>query len=316
MRANGSMVFLDLFLGVSLLAAVHYRPAALSIQTAIHLCCAVFGPAESRAWHLLIVATGVLFLDPSSLKTKLERLQAWLQPAVSYDTRGRSARGNRGSRGRRPLRGSAASGDMRHGSDRASGRQAGGAGVVGGNAAEGLGVPTTGMVENTTRTKKKLPLQPKPSAVTAALVSLYILAQVFLPLRHFLAAFPVEWSREGHEFSWRAGGDGGGRGGGGGLVREEGLVRVLHSPRAEGRAGRGSTTGVQTVHLYGAPFTAQQVRWSWKGDGGGERLMRSPCGVRRVAVVSSSGCVAMDTGCVAMDRCMDLGYVLRLVRYS
>ncbi|CAN0488606.1 unnamed protein product, partial [Hapterophycus canaliculatus] len=37
----------------------------------------------------------------------------------------------------------------------------------------------------------------------AALISVYVLMQALLPLRHALGVFPVEWSREGHEFSWR-----------------------------------------------------------------------------------------------------------------
>lgn len=265
------MIFLDLFLGVSLLAAPHYRPAGLAIQTAVHLAAAAFGPADARAWHLLIVATGLLFVDPAGLREKIERARAWLQPAVSYDTGvGSSARRNRGGgRLRRPSRGGGVSGDSAGGRERAAAgtpEAGGGRGATGG-VRESAGAVPTGAGELTSgggggsglRPKKKLPLQPRPSSPVAALLSVYVLAQVLLPLRHVLGSFQVEWSREGHEFSWRAGGGVGGRGGGGGLVREEALVRMTHRPRGGGGARRGSAAGVQTVHLYGSPFTAQQV---------------------------------------------------------
>lgn len=256
MRANGSLVFLDLFLGVSLLAAPHYRPAAVVLQTAIHLGSAVLGGADARAWHLLIAVTGVLFADSNTLHDTIERVQEWLQPAVSYDTAGFSShgarRGNRGRRGRRPSTGDSSlrpNGSERHGSSVTSSDRPGDQQVPSGGAA----------AESETqrvRPRKKRPLQPKPSAATVALLSTYVLAQVLLPLRHLLGMFSVEWSREGHEFAWRAGGGVGGQGGSGGLVREEGLVRVTHRAK---RGGRGATAEAQTVHLYGAPLTAQQV---------------------------------------------------------
>lgn len=249
------MVFLHLFLGLSLLAAPHYRPAAVVLQTAIHLAGAVFGGSDGRAWHLLIVATGVLFVDPTTLREKIELTQAWLQPEVSHQfaAGGRDGGGGRYSSVARRRRGGGGS-DSGSGTavatERVGGTRAkesgGGDGGIGGNA-------------GTSTKTKKLPLQPKPSSAAAALISVYVLVQALLPLRHVLGDFPVEWSREGHEFSWRGGAGAGGRGGGGGLVREEGLVRVMHRPR--GRAGSAAgAAGVQTVHLYGAPLTAQQVR--------------------------------------------------------
>lgn len=237
------MIFLHLFLGLSLLAAPHYRPAAVVLQTAIHLAGAVFGGPDARAWHLLIVATGVLFVDPTGLRENIERTQAWLQPAVSHPSA--SAAGGRHSAAARRRRGGGTVGG-------AAVAAATGGGTRPGGSEGGDGVSAVAATN-----KKRLPLQPKPSSAAAALISLYVLAQALLPLRHVLGDFPVEWSREGHEFSWRGGGGGGGRGGGGGLVREEGLVRVMHRPRD--RAGS-ATASVQTVHLYGAPLTAQQVR--------------------------------------------------------
>lgn len=280
---NGFMIFLDLFLGVSLLAAPHYRPAGLAIQTAVHLAASVFGRPDARAWHLLIVATGFLFVDPADLQEKMERAKAWLQPAVSYDSGvSSSARRNRGGgRVRRPLGGggysAGSSGGRVGGRERPAGgttRAVGGSGASE-NVRESAAAVPTGAGESTSegggdsggvRPKKKLPLQPRPSSPVAALITVYVLAQVLLPLRHVLGSFPVEWSREGHEFSWRAGGGVGGRGGGGGLVREEALVRVMHQPRGRGSTRRGSAAAVQTVHLYGSPFTAQQVcssSWGW-----------------------------------------------------
>lgn len=282
MRANASMIFLDLFLGVSLLASPHYRPIGLALQTAIHLAGAALGGSDGRTWHLLIVATGVLFVDPASLRDYIERAQVWVQPAVSYDAgrysstagarRGRRGGGSGGARGgRRP-----------YGSDRSSGVSGGGSGKVrsdgdSATAANGVGAREGeggggggggGEGERASRPKKKLPLQPRPSSPTMALISLYALMQALLPLRHVLGDFPVEWSREGHEFSWRGGGGSGGRGGGGGLVREEGLVRVTHRPRVKSGGGA-AAAAVQMVHLYGAPLTAQQVRfmvWRFAGQ--------------------------------------------------
>ncbi|CAM9469147.1 unnamed protein product [Laminaria digitata] len=274
-RVNGFMVFLDLFLGVSLLAAPHYRPAGLAVQTCVHLAAAAFGRPDARAWHLLIVATGLLFVNPASLQEAIERVRAWLQPAVSYDTGvGSSARRNRGrGRVRRPSRGGGSSGDSAGGGGRAASRNPGASGGSGATGSALAAAVPTGAGERIgesgggggggggggVRPKKKLPLQPRPSSPVAALISVYVFAQVLLPLRHVLGSFQVEWSREGHEFSWRAGGGVGGRGGGGGLVREEALVRMTHRPRGGGSARRGSAMGVQTVHLYGSPFTAQQV---------------------------------------------------------
>lgn len=268
------MIFLDLFLGVSLLAAPHYRPAGLAIQTTVHLAAAAFGPADARAWHLLIVATGLLFVNPAGLQEKIERATAWLQPAVSYDTGvGSSARRNRGGgRLRRPSRGGGSSGYSAGRREQAAAGTpgaGGGRGVTGG-VRESVAAGPIGAGEISSEggarvggsgahAKKKLPLQPRPSSPVAALISIYVLSQVLLPLRHVFGSFQVEWSREGHEFSWRAGGGVGGRGGGGGLVREEALVRMTHRPRDGGGARRGSAAGVQTVHLYGSPFTAQQV---------------------------------------------------------
>lgn len=245
---------------MSLLAAPHYRPVALVLQTAVHLARAVFGRPDARAWHLLIAATGLLFIDPVVLQSRIERVQEWLQPAVSYDTGGRfSARGNRrGGRGRRPSRndryghgsGRAAGVDNSNSSSSGSGGRDRAAVVSGGGGSDSGG----GL-----RPTKKLPLQPKPSAATVALICIYLMTQVLLPMRHVLGVLPVEWSREGHDFSWRAGGGVGGRGGSGGLVREEALVRMTHHPRSRSSAERGSAGAVQTVHLYGAPLTAQQV---------------------------------------------------------
>lgn len=269
-RINVSIVFLDLFLGVSLLAAPHYRPAAVAIQTALHLTRAVFGPADARPWHLLVLASGVLFLPPGWIQERLRRAQVWLQPGVSYESgRGRGRAGWRGGRGR---------GRGRGGRTTTSPTSVGVAGDTVGLVG-GRGEPRNGVVDdvpgvmatstppqgatksNKDHIGKLLPLQPKPSSATAALVSMFILAQVFVPLRHLLVTeFPVEWSREGHEFSWRGGGGSGGRGGGGGLVREDALVRVIHRAKGGGGAGRGNAgAGVQSVHLYGAPLTAQQV---------------------------------------------------------
>ncbi|CAM9227953.1 unnamed protein product [Pylaiella littoralis] len=254
-RLNGSMIFVHLFLGLSLLAAPHYRPAAVVLQTAIHLVGAVFGGPHARAWHLLIAATGVLFVDATSLRETIERTQAWLQPAVAHPSA--AAAGRRFSSAARRRRGGGSSSSSGSGSGSgAAVAAAGGAGAGAGKARESEG-GDGGSGAARTNKKKKLPLQPKPSSAAVALISIYVLAQALLPLRHVLGQFPAEWSREGHEFSWRGGGGGGGRGGGGGLVREEGLVRVMHRPR--GRAGSAAATGVQTVHLYGAPLTAQQV---------------------------------------------------------
>ncbi|CAM9305075.1 unnamed protein product [Ectocarpus sp. 13 AM-2016] len=287
-RANGSMIFLDLFLGLSLLASPHYRPAAVVLQTAVHLASAVFGRPDARAWHLLIVATGVLFVDPAGLQGAIERVQAWLQPKVPRGTSARYAAGARRGRGggvrgvgrRRPYEsggtggGTDGSGRSRAGGDGSrhqpgpspmAGTDAGSNGQNGAGVAAAVGDDTglrkSGAEGVAPPPKKKLPLQPRPSSPVAALISLYVLLQVLLPLRHALGVFPVEWSREGHEFSWRAGGGVGGRGGGGGLVREESLVRVMHRPRGrDGGQGRGSAAaGVQTIRLYGAPLTAQQV---------------------------------------------------------
>lgn len=249
------MIFLHLFLGLSLLAAPHYRPAAVVLQTAVHLAGAVFGGPDARAWHLLIAATGVLFVDPTGLREKIQRTQAWLQPAVSHPPASSSAAGGRYSSAARRRRGGDGGGDGVSGTG--TGAAVAAASGGGTRAKESDGGDGGSCVAGTTN-KKKLPLQPKPSSAAAALISLYVLTQALLPLRHVLGDFPVEWSREGHEFSWRGGGGGGGRGGGGGLVREEGLVRVMHRPR--GRAGSAAASGVQTVHLYGAPLTAQQVR--------------------------------------------------------
>lgn len=237
MRANGTMVFLDLFEGVSLLAAPHYRPAALALQTVKHLSFAVFGHSHSRPWHLLVASSGVLSANPSSVQDMVERVRAWLQPGVSYDggERRSSNSGTWRGQGRHQHRYNTS---MRYSGD-----------AVGEAAAQH-------QAGGKARTKK-LPLQTKPSPATLALVSLYVLAQILLPLRHLLGMFPVEWSREGNEFSWRLGGGVGGPRGNGELVREEALVRVTHRPRVEGKVGRGG--GVQMVHLYGAPLTAQQV---------------------------------------------------------
>eukprot|EP00752_Nemacystus_decipiens_P004634 g4228.t1 len=267
-RANGALIFLHLFLGASLLASPHYRPAALAIQTAIHLAGAALGSPDARAWHLLIAATGLLFVDPTDLRDAIERIQAWLQPAVSYDAAGRRFSSSSGRRGRGRGRGAGSERFANGGGGPRSQPGAGGPGVSfsGGDAA----VSATNGAEareakgggggSLARSKKKLPLQPRPPPAIVALVSLYVLLQVLLPLRHALGQFPVEWSREGHEFSWRAGGGVGGRGGGGGLIREEGMVRVMHRPRERGGGpGRGGAAGVQTVHLYGSPLTAQQV---------------------------------------------------------
>lgn len=264
MRANGTAIFLDLFLGISLLAAPHYRPAALILQTAIHLAAAVLGGPGARAWHLLIVATGVLFVDPAALRDRIEAVQSRLQPAVSYDVGGVSStrRGRGGRRGRYGGRGGSERARSVHG-----GRGDGGGAPDDNDVAAANGNSNTAARETTGPGRKKLPLQPKPSSAVAALISVYVLMQALLPLRHVLGVFPVEWSREGHEFSWRQGGGAGGRGGSGGLVREESLVRIMHRPRGRGQAG-----GLQTVHLYGAPLTAQQVRSlffrvevGWKG---------------------------------------------------
>lgn len=271
------MIFLHLFLGASLLASPHYRPAALAIQTIIHLAGAAFGSPDARAWHLLVAATGLLFVDPTSLRDTIERIQVWLQPAVSYDAAARRGRGRgqgRGGGARGGQRGGRGGSErLANGSDWSSSQQgaaAPGCSVscddVSSSAADGAGAregkSSSSGGGGSARPKKRLPLQPKPSSAAAALISLYVLLQVLLPLRHALGEFPVEWSREGHEFSWRAGGGVGGRGGGGGLVREEGLVRIMHRPRERGGgAGRGAAAaGVQTVHLYGSPLTAQQVR--------------------------------------------------------
>ncbi len=280
------MIFLDLFLGASLLASPHYRPFGLALQTAIHLAGAALGGSDGRTWHLLIVATGVLFVDPASLRDTMERAQAWLQPAVSYDAGGgrysstaAARRGRRGGGG-----GSWARGGRRpYGSDRFSNVSGGGSGKAwsgsdSASAANGVkpregGGGGGGEGKGAARPKKKLPLQPRPSTPTVALISLYVLMQALVPLRQVLGDFPVEWSREGHEFSWRGGGGSGGRGGGGGLVREEGLVRVTHRPRGKsGGGGGGAATAaaapVQMVHLYGAPLTAQQVRFmDWRFEG-------------------------------------------------
>lgn len=292
------MIFLDLFLGLSLLASPHYRPAAVVLQTVIHLASAVFGRPDARAWHLLIVATGVLFVDPAGLQGVIERAQAWLQPKVPRGTSARYAAAARRGRGggargggrRRPdeSRGtdsgtdgsghSSAGGDgSRHqaGQSPMAGTDAGSNGLNGAGVAAAVGDDTglrkSGAEGVAPPPKKKLPLQPRPSSPVAALISLYVLLQVLLPLRHALGMFPVEWSREGHEFSWRAGGGVGGRGGGGGLVREESLVRVMHRPRGrDGGAVRGSAAaGVQTLRLYGVPLTAQQVCFLGGVQGGG-----------------------------------------------
>lgn len=235
-RANGTLIFLDLFEGVSLLAAPHYRPAALALQTVKHLSFAIFGHSHARPWHLLVASSGVLFVNPASVRDMVERVRAWLQPGVSYDGDGRRASnpGTRRGQGRQQHRYNAS---LRYSGDPVGGT--GGQHQAGGMARA-----------------KKLPLQPKPSPATLALVSLYVLAQILLPLRHLLGAFPVEWSREGHEFSWRLGGGVGGPRGSGELVREEALVRVTHRPRVE-KAGSGGR--MEMVHLYGAPLTAQQV---------------------------------------------------------
>ncbi|CAM9483537.1 unnamed protein product [Ectocarpus fasciculatus] len=284
-RANGSMIFLDLFLGLSLLASPHYRPTAVVLQTAIHLASAVFGRPDARAWHLLIVATGVLFVDPAGLQGVIERVQALLQPQVPRGTsaryaaaarrgRGGGARGGGGRRRPYESRGADGSGRSSAGGDGSrhqagqspmAGTDAGSSGRNGADVAAAVGDDTrlrkSGAEGVGGGPKKKLPLQPRPSSPVAALISLYVLLQVLLPLRHASGMFPVEWSREGHEFSWRAGGGVGGRGGGGGLVREESLVRVMHRPRGrDGGAGRGSAAaGVQFIRLYGLPLTAQQV---------------------------------------------------------
>ena len=194
-RANGLIIFVDLFLGVSLLAAPHYRPAGLAIQTAVHLAAAAFGRPDARAWHLIIVTTGLLFVHPAGLQDKIERATAWLQPAVSYDTGvGSSARRNRGGGGvRRPSRGGVFSGGTAVRRERAAARSpgAGGSGVNGSVGESSAAVPTgAGEIASEggggggVRPKKKLPLQPRPSSPVAALISIYVLAQVLLPLRH------------------------------------------------------------------------------------------------------------------------------------
>ena len=44
---------------------------------------------------------------------------------------------------------------------------------------------------------------PARQRVTLALVGLYLAIQIFMPLRHWLYPGEVEWTEEGHRFSWR-----------------------------------------------------------------------------------------------------------------
>jgi hypothetical protein len=44
---------------------------------------------------------------------------------------------------------------------------------------------------------------PRSSTLTLSLVGVYLIGQILIPLRHFLYPGPVEWTYEGHRFSWR-----------------------------------------------------------------------------------------------------------------
>lgn len=242
MRVSASMIFLDLFLGLSLLCAPHYRPAAVVIQTLLHLMQGFLGGKDVRPWHLLIALSGVLFLDPGWVQGLLESFRAWLNPAGFPNLEGHSRTGSKGAAraGRRPG---------------AGGRRA--PGVVSKAASVSPAFETE---ETVTSKPRKLRFHPRPSSAATALVCLYVLLQIALPLRHlFLAHFPVEWGREGHEFSWREGGGSGKRGH---LVEEDALVRIIHTPRKTGRKTT-SSQDVMNVHLYGAPLSAQQVTVLW-----------------------------------------------------
>lgn len=260
-----------------MLALPHYRPGAVVVQTLIHLAQAVFGRPDCRTWHLLIAASAVLFLDPWWLEEWLGWLQGLLQPAPSHGPGRSSVSGAAGAPRRRraaPRRGSET-----------------GAGVGRAPSASGSpGAPGEAAGSGAAARARKRPLQPRPSPATAAFVFLYVLVQALVPLRHLAVAdFPVEWGREGHEFSWRAGGGSGGRAGGGGLVREDSLVRIIHHPRQAG-ARKGPSAGeVMNVNLYGSPLSAQQAserrgrtrigakQQSFPGHGAQERTDGTAC---------------------------------------
>ncbi|CAM9313648.1 unnamed protein product [Choristocarpus tenellus] len=233
-RLNVSSAFLDLFVGVSLLAVPDYKPIAVALRTIYHLGSAVMLGHATRNWHLLMLSFGVLSLNPGHLAKWVQHMASWLQPGVSH--------GGAGEAARRQGRKSRLQQQQRQLRKQQQDQQEGTGGCGGGNST-GINA-TVGEGGGKGAQQKRLPLQQRPSTVMAVLVMMYVAVQVLLPLRHLLTAFPVEWGREGHEFSWR--------GGQGGLLREEALLRVMHRPRAR-------TGEMNNIHLYQAPFTAQQV---------------------------------------------------------
>jgi len=60
----------------------------------------------------------------------------------------------------------------------------------------------TGVTALQTKRARKV-IQPQASRAVVVVLSAYFALQILLPLRHFLYPGPVDWTDEGHRFSWR-----------------------------------------------------------------------------------------------------------------
>ncbi|CAM9123863.1 unnamed protein product [Discosporangium mesarthrocarpum] len=97
-RLSSTSIFLDLFLGVSLLAMPDYRSVALLLHGFYHTGATLFLRPEDRVWHLLFLSFLALYLDPKLLTGVIQRLTALLQPEVRGGAAARARRQGRHQR--------------------------------------------------------------------------------------------------------------------------------------------------------------------------------------------------------------------------